>query len=122
MHRLRTLSPLLLAAAALSAAAADRNLVWANRGSDMNAAANWDDAATGAAATEAPTSADRLFFSGRPGVQPRLTASLEVRAVCFGPVGASGRTTVSASDGHDGFSNCGWTVSGASGEAPPISA
>ena len=115
MHRLRSLPPLLLAAAALSAAAADRNLVWANRGSDMNAAASWDDAATGAAATEAPTSADRLFFPGRPGVQPRLTASLEVRAVCFGPVGSSGRTTVSASDGDDGFSNSGWTISGASG-------
>lgn len=115
MNRLRSLSAPFLAAAALSAAAADRNLVWANRGSDMNAAASWDDAATGAAATEAPTSADRLFFSGLPGVQPRLTASLEVRAVCFGPVGSSGRTTVSASDGHDGFSNCGWTISGATG-------
>ena len=115
MHRLRYLPPLLLAAAALSAAAADRNLVWANRGSDMNAAASWDDAATGEAATEAPTSADRLFFPGRPGVQPRLTASLEVRAVCFGPVGSSGRTEADTGDGYGGFDHCGWTITGASG-------
>ena len=115
MHRLRSLPPLLLAAAALSAAAADRNLVWANRGSDMNAAANWNDAATGAAATSAPASADRLFFPGRPGVQPRLTASLEVRAVCFGPIGTSGRTEADTGDGYGGFDHCGWTITGASG-------
>ena len=104
-----------LAAAALGAPAATRNLVWANLGSDLAVAGNWTDSSTGAAAAGAPTSEDRLFFVGRPGVQPVLSATLAVRAVCFGPIGSNGRTEADTGDGFGGFDHCGWTISGASG-------
>ena len=102
---------LALAAAAPTTPAATRNLVWANRGDDMCAATNWNDASTGAAPLSAPTSEDRLFFSGRPGVQPRLSASLSVLAVRFGPAA----TQAGAAGTDDPLDHSGWTISGAEG-------
>ena len=99
---------------ALPAGAATRNLVWANNGPDMNDAANWL-LPDGSSTTAPPTSEDRLYFSGVPGVQPRLTATMQVLAVRFGETNTWAATAASADDGLDGYNYSGWTISGDAG-------
>ncbi len=105
--------PLLLALA-LPASAATVNYIWANTGTDMNSASSYR-LPDGSVSTAVPTGDDRIFFVGCPTNQPHLSSTLEVRAICFGPIGNNGRTGVSKDDGMNGYSNSGWTITGESG-------
>lgn len=104
-----------MASAAITATAASRSLIWANAGNDMRDASNWTDHSTGVAPATPPGTEDRLFFIGTPSVQPYLGGTMEVRAICFGPVGKNGRTYYDPDDGSGGFGNSGWTISGEEG-------
>ena len=86
---------------------ADVNYIWANASSDMNSASSYflDDGTT--VSTAVPTKNDRIFFVGTPQAQPHLSSTLEVKAICFGPIGSNGRTNVSKGDGMNGYSNSG---------------
>ncbi|MBR1837430.1 MAG: hypothetical protein IJ783_09105, partial [Kiritimatiellae bacterium] len=103
------------AAAAPRAAAAERTLVWANKGADMTEAGNWFLSDGQTVADTAPTAEDRLHFADRPGVQPYLGSTLTVKSLRFGPAGSSGSTAPDAGDGFDGFGASGWNITGAPG-------
>lgn len=106
--------PLLLALAI--PAAADVNYIWANASSDMNSASSYFLADGTTVSTAVPTKNDRIFFIGTPQFQPHLSATLEVKAICFGPIGSSGRTNAPDQNTAEGaYDNCGWHITGEAG-------
>lgn len=109
MKAISTVRPLAAFAAFALAGncAADINYIWANTSSDMNSASSYFLADGTTVSTAVPTGNDRIFFIGTPQFQPHLSATLEVKAICFGPIGSSGRTNVSKDDGMNGYSNSG---------------
>ena len=110
---MKRILPLLLA---LPAAAADVNYIWANTSSDMNSASSYLLADGTTVSTALPTKTDRIFFVGCPTNQPHLSSTLEVRAICFGPIGSNGRTNAPDQNTAEGaYDNCGWHITGEQG-------
>ena len=110
---------ILSAMAALTLAgncAADVNYIWANTSSDMNSASSYFLADGSTVSTAVPTKNDRIFFIGTPQFQPHLSATLEVKAICFGPIGSNGRTNAPDQNTAEGaYDNCGWHITGEAG-------
>ena len=103
--------PLLLALAL--PAAADVNYIWANTSSDMNSASSYFLADGTTVSTALPTKTDRIFFVGTPQFQPHLSSTLEVKAICFGPIGSNGRTDAPGQNTAEGaYDHCGWHITG----------
>ena len=111
---MKRILPLLLALAL--PAAADVNYIWANTSSDMNSASSYFLADGTTVSTAVPTKNDRIFFVGTPQFQPHLSATLEVKAICFGPIGSNGRTNAPDQNTAEGaYDNCGWHITGEAG-------
>ena len=111
---MKRILPLLLALAL--PAAADVNYIWANTSSDMNSASSYFLADGTTVLTAVPTKNDRIFFVGTPQFQPHLSATLEVKAICFGPIGSNGRTNAPDQNTAEGaYDNCGWHITGEAG-------
>ena len=93
--------------------AADVNYIWADTSSDMNSASSYFLADGTTVSTAVPTKNDRIFFIGTPQFQPHLSSTLEVRAICFGPIGSNGRTDAPGQNTAEGaYDNCGWHITG----------
>lgn len=108
---MKRILPLLLALAL--PASADVNYIWANTSSDMNSASSYLLADGTTVSTALPTKNDRIFFVGTPQFQPHLSSTLEVKAICFGPIGGSGRTNAPDQNTAEGaYDNCGWHITG----------
>ena len=97
---------------ALFCSAATVNYIWANKGSNMNDPSNYYLSDGETVSSALPTKDDRIFFVGQPIHQPYLNETLEVRSICFGPIGSNGRTNVSKDDSLDGYNHSGWEISG----------
>ena len=103
-------------ALAVNRGAADVNYIWANTSSDMNSASSYFLADGTTVSTAVPTKNDRIFFIGTPQFQPHLSSTLEVKAICFGPIGSSGRTDAPDQNTAEGaYDNCGWHITGEAG-------
>ena len=97
-------------------AIADVNYIWANTSSDMNSASSYLLADGTTVSTAIPAKGDRIFFVGCPTNQPHLSSSMEVRAICFGPIGSNGRTSAPDQNTAEGaYDNCGWHITGEPG-------
>ena len=95
---------------------ADVNYIWANTSSDMNSASSYFLADGETVSSAVPTKSDRIFFIGTPQAQPHLSSTLEVRAICFGPIGSNGRTNAPDLNTAEGaYDNCGWHITGEPG-------
>ncbi len=100
----------------VNCAAADVNYIWANTSSDMNSASSYFLSDGTTVSTAVPTKNDRIFFIGTPQFQPHLSSTLEVKAICFGPIGSSGRTDAPDQNTAEGaYDNCGWHITGEAG-------
>ncbi len=103
-------------ALAVNRGAADVNYIWANTSSDMNSASSYFLSDGTTVSTAVPTKNDRIFFVGTPQFQPHLSATLEVKAICFGPIGSNGRTNAPDQNTAEGaYDNCGWHITGEAG-------
>ncbi|MBO7298676.1 MAG: hypothetical protein J6V41_02555, partial [Kiritimatiellae bacterium] len=84
-------------------------LIWANRSSNMNDAASWNDL-DGNVSTIAPSKDTLLIFSSKAAVQPVLTADLSAIGLYFVAHTNSTLPSVHADDGFGGYNYDGYNI------------
>lgn len=89
-------------------------LVWANRSSNMNDAASWNDI-DGNVSTIAPSKDTLLIFSSKAAVQPVLTADLSAIGLYFVAHTNSTLPSVHSADGFGGYNYDGYNITAENG-------
>ncbi|MBO7223181.1 MAG: hypothetical protein J6V70_03510, partial [Kiritimatiellae bacterium] len=89
-------------------------LIWANRSSNMNDAASWNDL-DGNVSTIAPSKDTLLIFSSKAAVQPVLTADLSAIGLYFVAHTNSTLPSVHADDGFGGYNYDGYNITAENG-------
>ena len=89
-------------------------LVWANRSSNMNDAASWNDL-DGNVSTIAPSKDTLLIFSSKAAVQPVLTADLSAIGLYFVAHTNSTLPSVHPADGFGGYNYDGYNITAENG-------
>jgi hypothetical protein len=89
-------------------------LVWANRSSNMNDAASWNDL-EGNVSTIAPSKDTLLIFSSKAAVQPVLTADLSAIGLYFVAHTNSTLPSVHPADGFGGYNYDGYNITAENG-------